>query len=217
MIEIEALSFSLHGKKILENISLSVKKGEKAVIHGDSGSGKTTLMRLLIGIHRPDAGRIRFDGTVLNPRNIKNIHSKLSYIPQKIKGSDLETAREFLLFPLSFRANRQKAANRSRIPELMDRLHLNSDLLDTRTSRLSGGEFQRLSLIRALLLNPPLLLLDEITSAMDEDNRDRAMDLVFEDANRTVLAVSHDSQWIRRGEPKFCLRNGGLFVGKEAD
>ena len=103
--------------------------------------------------------------------------------------------REALLLPFSFKAHRENRPSNERIIQCLKRLHLSEDILGKPCSRVSGGEKQRIAIIRALLLDKTIFLADEITSALDPESRKAVMDELFR-PEITLLSVSHDPEWI---------------------
>lgn len=210
MIEIENISLDISGKSILNDISFEVKRGEKAALFGESGSGKTSLLRAMIGLHRIEKGKISIDGLEVMPKNIAAIRERICYIPQQIQAFSDETAEQFITFPLKFKANRRRGYERERIVELVERLKLDRKQLGDRMTDLSGGERQRMAVVRGLMLERSLLLLDEITSAVDRENRERVISTVFADSNTTVLAVTHDRLWLEKSAPAIEIEKGRI-------
>ena len=100
--------------------------------------------------------------------------------------------------------------DRARRDRLVARFRLPRDILDARIGDVSGGERQRLALIRALLLDRRVLLLDEVTSALDDDSKEVVMDAVLGSEATTVLAVSHDAAWRARSNPRVTLADGAI-------
>jgi UDP-glucose/iron transport system ATP-binding protein len=213
MIEIENIDLLVSGKSILRDVSLSVKRGDKAALFGESGSGKTSLLRALIGLHRIESGRICIDGLEVLPENIEAIRKNICYIPQQVEVFDEETAEQFITFPLKFKANRQKGFEKKRIVELLEKLKLDRKQLDNRMTDLSGGERQRMAVVRGLMLGRSILLLDEVTSAVDRENRERVIEAVFEQRDVTVLAVTHDRLWLEKSTPAIEIDQGRIVTG----
>jgi len=210
MIRLQDIQLNLGGATILDGVSFEVPQGGKAVLHGESGSGKTSLLRVMIGLHRPDTGRVEIAGQALSSDTITSIRTRLCYVPQRVSSFDEESALDFVMLPFQFRSNHAKRPDRERILNLMVRVGLDETLLKRQMGDLSGGEQQRLALTRALLLERDILLLDEATSAVDSDNCRRIMDLLFEDTSTTILAISHDPNWIKRADTRIELDHGSI-------
>jgi putative ABC transport system ATP-binding protein len=189
-LEARDLRVRFQGRWVLDGFSLRVESGETVVLRGESGRGKSTLLRCLLGLVVPEAGEIHIGGRRLTPESVWELRTRIGYVPQE---PDLGSAavREWLAQPFSYRANQARARNLERVPELLERLRLSSDLLDSKASDLSGGERQRVALVSALLLDRELLLLDEPTAALDPRNRGALQELLQEHRTRTKLVVSH--------------------------
>ena len=194
MFELVQVSKRYAGAAALEAIHLSIPPGRTTVLIGPSGCGKSTLLRLLIGLTEPDAGEVRFDGRPLRASDIAAQRLRMGYVIQQ--GG---------LFPhLTARANVVLMAEhlgwpepriQERLAELTRLTHFPADGLERYPSELSGGQNQRVALMRALMLDPEVLLLDEPLGALDPMIRfELQEDLkeVFEVLGKTVVLVTHD-------------------------
>lgn len=203
-LEVRDLCVDKSGKRILDNISLAVRAGEKVLVRGASGSGKSTLLRALL-FFEPDArGEILLQGNPVSRASVRAYRSRFSYVGQRppiFSG----TVRECLDLPFSFASNRGLAADETLRGGYLDRLGLQQGVLDQQYASLSGGQQQRIAIIQALQLNRPVAVLDEITSSLDPDNVDRVVRVVLEDAHRTVITVSHDREWQGQGMTEYVL------------
>jgi len=115
------------------------------------------------------------------------------------------TVRECLDLPFSFAANRGLSPDQSLRAGYLERFGLQQAVLDQQYASLSGGQQQRIAIIQALQLNRPVAVLDEITSSLDPDNVDRVVRAVLDDADRTVITVSHDREWQGQGMTEYVL------------
>ncbi len=199
-VEVDNLSVRFDGRTVLDGFSLSLDAGEKVALTGRSGGGKSTLLKCLMGFVPKFQGGIRIFGEPLGPATVWRLRRALAWVPQE---PDLGggTAREALARPFAWRANRAQAAAMDRAPALMERLLLDHALLDKPVSTLSGGEKQRIAVVGALLLDRPLLLLDEPASALDPESRLALAALLGEQENRAMLCVTHDAD-----TAPFCTR-----------
>lgn len=212
MIQFDQVTIRFGYKQILDRVSLHIQAGEKAVIDGESGSGKSTLLRAVVGACIPEAGEIRFDGTPIGPGTIAAVREAVAFIGQEpVLGA--ETVREALLLPFSFKSHRNRVPGEDRIRNEMIRFRLDVGLLDQSCGSLSGGEKQRVAVIRAALLGKRVFLADEITSALDAANSTLVMDRMFA-PEHTVVSVSHDPNWIERCDRRFILAAGRLAEDK---
>jgi ABC-type lipoprotein export system ATPase subunit len=186
-------------RRILDGLDLVVSAGERFAIVGPSGCGKSTLLNLLGTLDAPSEGRVIVDGidtAGLNEDAVARIRSeKIGFIFQMHHLLPQCTALENALVPtlaLATRPNPTEAADRAK--RLFDRVGL-GDKLDRLPSQLSGGERQRVAIVRSLINSPRLLLADEPTGALDEDNAKRLMELLAElneSEGLALIVVTHD-------------------------
>jgi putative ABC transport system ATP-binding protein len=208
IIRFDHVSVTVHEKTILSDISFSLFPGQKAVLCGKSGSGKSSVLRSLLGLHPITSGTVYFQEKPLTSSSIQSVRSHTAYIGQEpMLGA--ESVREALLLPFQFKAHREHRPTEAQLIEVMHRLQLPSDILRRETSRISGGEKQRIALARGLLLGKKLYLLDEVTSALDAQSKQVVFD-VFSDPQLTVLSVAHDPEWLERCGIVFELEAGRL-------
>lgn len=180
--------------KALNDISFEVKKGEFLFITGPSGAGKTTLLRLLLGEMLPTSGQIIFDGVdvaKLSSSDLPKLRQQMGVVFQDFKLIPERTVRENVEVALAIVGvdQNQWPGRIERVLELVG-LSLRGNLFP---SQLSGGELQRLSLARALVVNPKLILADEPTGNLDWETADGIMDL-FEKINKegkTIIMATH--------------------------
>lgn len=191
-IDICQMDVTLEGQPVLSSFSLQVEAGEKVCLYGASGCGKSTLLRCLMGLLIPHAGTIRIQSEPLTAHSVWHLRARMAWVPQDPDWGNLKV-RDALLRPFSFRINHALSPPEGCMAGWMARFQLPESLLNKSTNDLSGGEKQRVGLVAALLLNRPILLLDEVTSPLDIDNRNRVREALSELQNRTVLAVSHDA------------------------
>lgn len=209
IIRFDQVSVAVREKTILSNISFALFPGEKVVLCGKSGSGKSSVLRTFIGLHAIANGNVYFQQMQLTPVSVHAIRSATAYIGQEpVLGA--ETVREALLLPFQFKAHRNQRPPDARLVEVLNRLHLTADILNQKSSRISGGEKQRIALARGLLLGKSLYLVDEITSALDTESK-QAVFNVFSAPQLTVLSVAHDVDWLARCDRIFELEAGRLI------
>lgn len=193
MIEYRNVCIRAGEKEILHGVTFTVAKGQKVVIRGKSGSGKTTLLNALMGVNPPCDGAILFNGIKVTPKSIGYIRTALSYIAQEpLLGTT--TVEEAVYLPFTFTANRHRRPARKTVVKTIERLGLNENILASESSVLSGGEKQRISIARALLLEKEVFILDEVTSALDPESKEAVLSL-FRNEWYTILSVSHDPDW----------------------
>ncbi|MDS1029217.1 ATP-binding cassette domain-containing protein [Bacillota bacterium LX-D] len=212
-IELRNVDYIFKGKKILTNINLQIKSGEFITITGHSGSGKSTVLRLLNNLISPTAGEILFKGQNITNYEPTLLRQKISLCFQ-MPNLFQTTVLENLAFPFLIR---KKPVERKLIEQRLGMLNLSPDLLEKEAEKISGGEKQRIALIRSLLFTPEVLLLDEVTSALDEENT-LAVEKLIEDLNQrgvTILWVTHNlEQTERLNTRKIKIEHGVLWEGE---
>jgi ABC-type glutathione transport system ATPase component len=185
---------------VLRGVSLSVRPGEAVGLIGETGSGKSTLARAVLGLVPHSRGRIVVDGqdvSAAKPRQWRELRRRgmLQYVfqdPLRSLDPDL-TVEQSLLEPLLIQGvPKSEAAERGR--RLLDRVHLDADLLNRVPGELSGGQRQRVAVARALITEPKLIILDEPVSALDSANRVIVLEILkdLRDSGVALIFISHD-------------------------
>ena len=187
----------------VEDLSLTVAPGEAVGLVGESGCGKSTVARCVVGLIRPTAGRVIFDGNDVWAQPLKwrrrTLARRVAIVFQD-PASSLNPrlkVRDTLADPLIIHGIGDSTARKARVQELLDMVHLPRDAADKLPSELSGGQRQRVAIARALSLNPSLLVADEPTSALDVSVQNQILNLVAElrDAlNLSIILISHNIQ-----------------------
>jgi len=209
MIEIHNLSVR-QGKFALEGITLDVPPGRYAVLMGKSGCGKTTILEAVAGLRPVTAGTIALAGRDVT--HLRPMARNLGYVPQDGALFTTMTVRDNLAFALEVRGDSGVHIEK-RVNELAGWLEV-THLLDRRPHFLSGGEKQRVALGRALASHPPVLLLDEPLSSLDDDTRDTLVEWLIrlrDSREVTVLHVTHhSSEADRLGDLVFRLEDAAV-------
>lgn len=178
----------------LRETNLHIEPGRTTVLIGPSGCGKSTILRLIIGLLRPDCGRVLFEDQEIRPDNVLLLRRRMGYVIQEGGLFAHLTARGNVVLMARYLRCPPEEIDR-KVEELSRLVRLPIELLDRFPAELSGGQRQRVSLMRALMLNPDVLLLDEPLGALDPMVRhDLQQDLkqIFAELNKTVVLVTHD-------------------------
>ncbi|MBM3219177.1 MAG: ATP-binding cassette domain-containing protein [Candidatus Rokubacteria bacterium] len=188
MISLQRVTKRLGGQVVVDDVSLLIAAGTTHVLLGSSGSGKSTILRLILGLLQPDAGEVKVDADTERPsRSIGYVVQEGALYPH------LTVARNVAL---AARAEGwEDARQRTRLRALAELAGLDGELLDRYPAELSGGQRQRVGLMRALMLDPPILLLDEPLGALDPITRaelQTQLVRIFGELRKTVVLVTHD-------------------------
>jgi len=217
MIEFQSVSKQYSPDAVaLRDISLTVNKGELVFLAGPSGAGKSTLMKMIAAIERPSAGKVIVNGQdigKLKPAGIPFLRRNLGLIFQQQRLLNDRSILSNVMLPLLVTgASRHQAEQRARAA--LDKV----GLLDRAASMplaLSGGEQQRVSIARAIVNRPQIILADEPTANLDRDSANRVLDALkaFHSVGVTCLISSHDEQMLDRAARVIHLKQGQLEGG----
>ena len=224
MIEISGLIKTLHGGghkvEILKSIDLTIPTGQFIAITGHSGSGKTTLLSLIAGLDAPTDGKINIDGqdiTKLNEDELALLRgNRFGFIFQNFHLIPTLTALENVVLSLELN-NTPGAIKKSE--DLLSKVGL-GDRLNHYPAQLSGGEQQRLSIARAFVNEPDIILADEPTGNLDSKNSDHIMDLIQElhqIKQATIILVTHESQVANQSQRILTLEDGKIISDEEKE
>lgn len=201
MIEIKGLSKTFGDFKVLNNISLNIKKGDIYGIIGHSGAGKSTLLRCLNGLEKYDEGSLKVIGKEiknLSKEEIRNLRKNLGMIFQSFNLLDRKTVYENIALPLEVWGYKKDYIN-LRVLELLKLVSL-EDKKDSKPKELSGGQKQRVAIARALALKPEILLCDEATSALDPKTTKDILALlskINKELKITIVVVTHQMEVVK--------------------
>ena len=214
-IAIKNLSFQYGERKIIDDLSLSIKKGEKIAFVGESGSGKSTLIKILLGLLKYNQGKVRLGDMELSGICLNNLYDRVSYLSQDAPVFD-GTIKENLVFVKKVSEEQMLGAlSEVQLSHLVENLAegLNTEIGEKGTC-LSGGEKQRLALARLWFEDSELVILDEATSAMDNLTEENIMKSVMQKMkDKTVIAIAHRLNSIA-GFDRIILFREGKIVGQ---
>ena len=210
-IRIADLCFGYHANRpVLDGVTVDIPPGRKVAIVGESGVGKTTLGNLIPRFYELDSGRILLDGRDIRTLTLESLRSQIAWVPQDpfiFNG----TVRENIAFGKP-EATLDEVSNAARNAYIHDRIMEMPEGYETRVGergyQLSGGERQRITVARALLLDRPILILDEATSYLDVESEarlQRALDRLME--GRTTLLIAHRLSTVRRADQILVLKD----------
>jgi phospholipid/cholesterol/gamma-HCH transport system ATP-binding protein len=217
-VAVEGLSKSFGTQKVLNGVSLTVKRGETLAVLGRSGTGKSVLLRLIIGLQKPDSGSILIHGqnmTGLTLDRMGEIRKKMGFLFQHAALYDSLTVEQNVAFPLlHHRKEMPKSERDDRVRELLGEVGMEHDL-NKMPSDISGGMQKRVGLARALALEPDILLLDEPTAGLDPISSAEINDLVLklqEEHHMASVVVTHDLHSAKTIADRLALLNEGDVV-----
>jgi len=201
LFQFHNVSVRFNDSTVIDNISFNVFKGEKCLIYGKSGIGKTTFFRLLLGFEEIQEGYILYKGEPVNDRSIWTIRKQVAYVSQDLDvgGGPVHLMIKTLF---SYGHTRSFSDHTTKLMELLEFLNLDEKILMEEYEKLSGGEKQRIMLTIALLLRRDIFLLDEVTSSLDRELKNKVIRYFVENPAWTVLSISHDRDWLKRKEFK---------------
>ncbi len=199
-ISIDGLSLSIGKSQLLDNVSLRVKQDSMTAIIGANGAGKTTLLKCLLGLLKPNAGRIEVNGMDVKSYSRTELAHELAYVPQLLEASVPFTVLDFVMMGryaheggFGYRdKDGEKIANSA-----LERVHM-SDFAQRTLQTLSGGERQKVCIAAALAQQTPILILDEPSAHLDPRQREEVHSLLTDIAKNdglSILTVTHDLNW----------------------
>ena len=215
-IQFKNVSFKYPNKSesILNDLNLSIKKGEYIGIYGSSGSGKSTFLDLLLGLFTPTDGEIIIDGKIFSI-NSKSWRNKIGYVPQNVNLLDDNILANISLDNEISNLNLNyfnEIINSCVLAEFINQLpNGNKTNLGERGSRISGGEKQRIGIARALYRNPEILILDESTNSIDLKTKKTILKNINNlRGEKTIISISHEMDVLKDCDKIFEMKNGKL-------
>jgi phospholipid/cholesterol/gamma-HCH transport system ATP-binding protein len=217
-VSVRDLHKSFGTQKVLNGVSLAVRRGETLAVLGRSGTGKSVLLRLLIGLEKPDSGSVRIHGrdTVdLTLDQMAEIRKKMGFLFQHAALYDSLTVEQNVAFPLQHHKKEMSEAERAdRVNKLLTEVGMDRDI-NKMPSDISGGMQKRVGLARALALDPDILLLDEPTAGLDPISSAEIDELVLklqQEHDMAAIVVTHDMNCAKTIADRSALLNDGKVV-----
>ena len=214
-LRIENLRKSFGDNVVLDDLSLEVAPGEVVVVIGPSGCGKSTLLRCINGLEEIQGGRVLLDGQEVDGRskNIAQIRQKLGMVFQSYDLFPHKTIIDNVTLCPTKVQKRPKAEAVADAEKLLERVGL-LDKRDDYPRQLSGGQKQRVAIARALAMNPEIMLLDEITAALDPEMVREVLDVILDLARegKTMIIVTHEMSFARAVADRVIFLEGGHIV-----
>ena len=206
------------GAVVLNKINFSIHKGEVVVIVGPSGCGKSTFLRCLNLLEEADSGEILLEGEVIN-REKKNMHRVREQIGMVFQSYDLfphKTVMENIILAPLLVQKRDKGEVRQEGEKLLERVGL-KEKAKSYPRQLSGGQKQRVAIVRSLIMHPKVLLLDEITAALDPEMVREVLQVVLELAKEgmTMIIVTHEMEFAKAVADRVIFLDHGEIVEEE--
>ena len=198
MIKVENLYKSFETKKVLQGVSLEVKDGETLVIIGCSGTGKSILLKNLVGLIKPDSGKIIIDGidvTKTDKKNLREIQKKIGFLFQEAALFDSLTIEENVSFGMKNLTNLSEEEMKKRVSSCLNMVGLSSDIEKLKPSALSGGMKKRVGLARSIAYQPKYIFYDEPTTGLDPIMSDVIGELIIhlkKELKVSSIVVTHD-------------------------
>lgn len=209
LLELSNISYAVKDKTIIRNVSLAVNEGDYLTIVGPSGSGKSTLLKLCSDLISPTLGSITYNGRNLTVIEPESYRKEVGYCFQR-PYLFAKTVRRNILFPYDIRGMKP---DMKRIKLLFDLLHMPMEYFERRNDELSGGEMQRICLIRSLIFEPKVLLLDEVTSALDSVNTaivEQVIDELYKNGITIVSITHNEEQSLRSANRRITIIDGSI-------
>lgn len=199
LLDVQDVAFSVGDRQLLKPVSLQLYQGDCVLLTGPSGSGKSTFLKILASLITPTSGQLFFRNSEVTTLKAEAYRQQVSYCFQtpQLFG---QTVYDNLALPWQIR--RQKP-QRDKLVAALESVNLSPDMLNKPVEQLSGGEKQRVGLLRNLQFMPEVLLLDEVTSALDEENRLSVLSLINRisaEEKVAVVRISHDVNDIQQAE-----------------
>ena len=216
LLNVEGLTAHYGPNVVLQGVGMQLRKGEVLGVVGPSGSGKSSLLRALVGLLPHDAGQVAIDGEAVNygdRASLARARDRIAIVFQQFNlFQNMTVLRNVTLAPLLVK-KREKGEVEARAVELLKSVGLGRKL-DAYPDELSGGQQQRVAIARAVALKPDILLLDEVTSALDPELVNEVLDTIrmLASEGMAMIIVSHEMEFIREIASRVLMFDGGKVI-----
>ena len=215
LLQVKNIKKSFGELNVLDDVSFNVDKGEVLTIIGPSGSGKTTMLRCINGLEKINSGEIVIDGEHLNPnsKDIHKIRENAGFIFQRFNLFAHLTVLDNLMLAQKIVKKRKESVAKEISMKLLEKVGM-ADKINSYPSQLSGGQQQRVAIARALAMEPKLLLMDEITSALDPELVNEVLEVVKElaESGMTMILVTHEMEFAKNVSSRVIFMDGGNII-----
>ena len=215
-IEIKSLNAYYDKLHVLKDINLNVEKGEILSLIGPSGSGKSSLLKMLVGLLKPKSGNVILNNNQLNYNNnsdLRIIREQIAIVFQQYNlFQNMNVLKNVCIAPTKIQKRNKQQVEEQAI-NLLEKVGL-KDKLKSYPDELSGGQQQRVAIARALCLNPEILLLDEVTSALDPELVQEVLDSIrlLASEGMTMLIVSHEMSFVKEVSSRVVFMDNGSII-----
>ena len=215
-IEIKSLNAYYDKLHVLKDVDVKVEKGEIISLIGPSGSGKSSLLKMLVGLLVPKSGEVKINNETINYENkkdLRTVREKIGIVFQQYNlFQNMNVLKNVCIAPTKIQKRDPKQAEEQAV-ELLEKVGL-KDKLKSYPDELSGGQQQRVAIARALCLNPQILLLDEVTSALDPELVQEVLDSIrlLASEGMTMLIVSHEMSFVKEVSSKVIFMDNGSII-----
>ena len=215
-IEIKSLNAYYDKLHVLKDINLNVEKGEILSLIGPSGSGKSSLLKMLVGLLMPKSGEVSLNDNTVNytsKSDLRSIREQIAIVFQQYNlFQNMNVLKNVCIAPTKIQKRNQKEVEEQAVT-LLEKVGL-KDKLKSYPDELSGGQQQRVAIARALCLNPQILLLDEITSALDPELVQEVLDTIriLASEGMTMLIVSHEMSFVKEVSSRVVFMDNGSII-----
>ena len=214
-VELDEVSFKYDKSDfILNKVNLSINCGEKIGILGKSGAGKTSLINLICGFLKPNEGKILIDKKILNEENNLSWQKNISLVEQNVYLFNDTIKNNIILNKDDDRINNElldESINKAQLTNFIEKQQNGIEtVINQNSSNISGGERQRIGLARALYRNSSIIILDEPTSSLDEENSQSILKLLKSIKGKTIIIISHDKNTLAICNKLYVLENRTL-------